>query len=184
MDRRLLFHPLTWQKALDRDFHEGLIVCSACLDKKKKVKCPAWYKAGDIEEAEKQVKWFQRHIRGRLLYKSSAIKLIYPVQTQRKVFERQQEVNPELTRIARRDIKIGIATNDVHFVNEDDADAHWPPDMRSTNKAVDDLCACVIPKQEWLKSQSEMNDIFSDIPEAIGNTMEILESSDYIFHWP
>ena len=66
-------------------------------------------------------------------------------------------------------------SNDVHFVNEDDADAHDRLICVSTNKAVDDPMRMRYTKQEWLKSQSEMNDIFSDIPEAIENTMEILD---------
>lgn len=162
-------HPRTDKKALS-EHHEGLIVCSACLGGE----IPRLIQAGDIEEAEKQVKWFKDTFGDDYYIEIQRHKTNLPG-ANTEVFERQQEVNPELIRIARKfDIKI-VATNDVHFVNEDDADAHDRLICVSTNKAVDDPMRMRYTKQEWLKSQSEMNDIFSDIPEAIENTMEILD---------
>ena len=162
-------HPRTDKKAL-AEHHEGLIVCSACLGGE----IPRLIQAGDIEEAEKQVKWFKDTFGDDYYIEIQRHKTNLPG-ANTEVFERQQEVNPELIRIARKfDIKI-VATNDVHFVNEDDADAHDRLICVSTNKAVDDPMRMRYTKQEWLKSQSEMNDVFSDIPEAIENTMEILD---------
>ncbi len=162
-------HPRTDKKAL-AEHHEGLIVCSACLGGE----IPRLIQAGDIEEAEKQVKWFKDTFGDDYYIEIQRHKTNLPG-ANTEVFERQQEVNPELIRIARKfDIKI-VATNDVHFVNEDDADAHDRLICVSTNKAVDDPMRMRYTKQEWLKSQSEMNDVFSDIPEAIKNTMEILD---------
>lgn len=164
-------HPRTDKKAL-AEHHEGLIVCSACLGGE----IPRLIQAGDIEEAEKQVKWFKDTFGDDYYIEIQRHKTNLPG-ANTEVFERQQEVNPELIRIARKfDIKI-VATNDVHFVNEDDADAHDRLICVSTNKAVDDPMRMRYTKQEWLKSQSEMNDIFSDIPEAIENTMEILDKA-------
>lgn len=161
-------HPRTDKKAL-AEHHEGLIVCSACLGGE----IPRLIQAGDIEEAEKQVKWFKDTFGDDYYIEIQRHKTNLPG-ANTEVFERQQEVNPELIRIARKfDIKI-VATNDVHFVNEDDADAHDRLICVSTNKAVDDPMRMRYTKQEWLKSQSEMNEIFSDIPEAIENTLEIL----------
>ncbi len=162
-------HPRTDKKAL-AEHHEGLIVCSACLGGE----IPRLIQAGDIEEAEKQVKWFKDTFGDDYYIEIQRHKTNLPG-ANTEVFEQQHEVNPELIRIARKfDIKI-VATNDVHFVNEDDADAHDRLICVSTNKAVDDPMRMRYTKQEWLKSQSEMNDIFSDIPEAIENTMEILD---------
>ncbi|MDE5704600.1 DNA polymerase III subunit alpha [Muribaculum sp.] len=161
-------HPRTDKKAL-AEHHEGLIVCSACLGGE----IPRLIQAGDIEEAEKQVKWFKDTFGDDYYIEIQRHKTNLPG-ANTEVFERQQEVNPELIRIARKfDIKI-VATNDVHFVNEDDADAHDRLICVSTNKAVDDPMRMRYTKQEWLKSQSEMNEIFADIPEAIENTLEIL----------
>ena len=92
-----------------------------------------------------------------------------------EVYPIQQHVNEELVKLARKhDIKI-VATNDVHFVNEEDAEAHdrlicGHPARTSTTPN-----ACCTPKQEWMKSTEEMNTLFADIPEALANTVEILD---------
>lgn len=161
-------HPRTDKKAL-AEHHEGLIVCSACLGGE----IPRLIQAGDIEEAERQVKWFKDTFGDDYYIEIQRHRTNRPG-ANTEVFDRQQEVNPELIRIARKfDIKI-VATNDVHFVNEDDADAHDRLICVSTNKAVDDPTRMRYTKQEWLKSQAEMNEIFADIPEALENSIEIL----------
>ena len=71
-------------------------------------------------------------------------------------------------------IKI-IATNDVHFVNETDAEAHDRLICVSTNSYLSDENRMRYTKQEWMKTQEEMNELFSDIPEALSNTLEILD---------
>ena len=162
-------HPRTDKKAL-ADHREGLIVCSACLGGE----IPRLIQAGDIEEAERQVKWFKDTFGDDYYIEIQRHRTNRPG-ANTEVFDRQQEVNPELIRIARKfNIKI-VATNDVHFVNEDDADAHDRLICVSTNKAIDDPTRMRYTKQEWLKSQAEMNEIFADIPEALDNTIEILD---------
>ena len=162
-------HPRTDKKALAAH-HEGLIVCSACLGGE----LPRLIQAGEIEEAEKQAQWY-KSIFGEDYYIEIQRHRTNRPGANTEVFEREQEVNPELIRIARKyDIKI-VATNDVHFVNEDDADAHDRLICVSTNKAIDDPTRMRYTKQEWLKSQEEMNAIFADIPEALSNTTEILD---------
>ena len=98
----------------------------------------------------------------------------------------QERVNPELIRIAKKyGIKV-IATNDVHFVNEEDAEAHDRLICVSTNNFLTDPNRMRYTKQEWMKSQAEMNEIFRDIPEALENTLEILNKVEYysIDHGP
>lgn len=91
------------------------------------------------------------------------------------VYERQKEVNPVLIELARKyDVKI-IATNDSHFVDEENAEAHDRLICLSTNHFVDDLDRMHYTKQEWLKTPEEMAAIFSDIPEALANTQEIAD---------
>ncbi|MDE5982422.1 MAG: DNA polymerase III subunit alpha, partial [Duncaniella sp.] len=80
-----------------------------------------------------------------------------------------------LIELARKhNIKI-IATNDVHFINEADAEAHDRLICISTNNNLNDPNRMRYTKQEWLKSTAEMNAVFSDIPEALYNTVEILD---------
>ena len=47
--------------------------------------------------------------------------------------------------------------------------------FRSTGKDLDDPTRMLYSKQEWFKTRQEMNDIFSDVPEALSNTLEILD---------
>jgi DNA polymerase III alpha subunit len=76
------------------------------------------------------------------------------------------------TYVASRSI---IATNDVHFTNAEDADAHDLLICLNTGKDVDDLNRMRYTKQEWFKTQAEMNELFADIPQALANTAEIVE---------
>ena len=68
-----------------------------------------------------------------------------------------------------------ICTNDAHFVNQENAEAHDHLLCLSTGKDLDDPTRMLYTKQEWFKTREEMNDIFADIPEALTNTLEILD---------
>ena len=149
---------------------EGLIVCSACLGGQ----LPRLIQAGNIKEAEAHAQWFK-----------DTFGDDYYIELQRhptdkpggrtEVFEVQSRVNPVLVEIARKlDIKL-VATNDVHFTNEDDAEAHDRLICISTNNYLTDPKRMRYTKQEWMKSTAEMNALFSDIPEALSNTVEILD---------
>ena len=67
-----------------------------------------------------------------------------------------------------------ICTNDAHFVDKENAEAHDHLLCLSTGKDLDDPTRMLYSKQEWFKTRQEMNDIFSDVPEALSNTLEIL----------
>lgn len=162
-------HPRTDKDAL-YNHREGLIVCSACLGGE----IPRLIQAGEIEEAERQVKWFKDTFGDDYYIELQRHKTNKPgANTQ--TYEVQEQVNPELIRIARKyDIKI-IATNDVHFVNEEDAEAHDRLICVSTNKFLTDERRMRYTKQEWMKTQAEMNEVWADMPEALSNTLEILD---------
>ena len=162
-------HPRTDKKAL-ASHREGLIVASACLGGE----IPQLIMAGEIEEAEKQVQWWKETF-GDDYYIEIQRHATDAPGGNRDTYEEQKRVNPELIRIARKfDIKI-IATNDVHFVNEHDAEAHDRLICVSTNNYVSDVNRMHYTKQEWMKTQEEMNAIFSDIPEALSNTLEVVD---------
>lgn len=162
-------HPRTDKAALAAH-SEGLIVCSACLSGE----IPRLIQAGEIEEAEKQVQWF-KNVFGEDYYIELQRHKTNKPGANRTTYEVQESVNPELIRIARKyNIKI-VATNDVHFVNETDAEAHDRLICVSTNKNLTDETRMRYTKQEWMKTQAEMNEIFADLPEALTNTLEILD---------
>ena len=90
-------------------------------------------------------------------------------------YPRQQQVNAYLIEFANEfGIKL-IATNDVHFVEEEHGEAHDRLICLSTGKDFDDPTRMHYTKQEWLKSPEEMAAIFADIPEALENTREIVD---------
>ena len=68
-----------------------------------------------------------------------------------------------------------VCTNDAHFVDEENAEAHDHLLCLSTGKDLDDPNRMLYSKQEWFKTREEMNAVFSDVPEALSNTLEILD---------
>ena len=68
-----------------------------------------------------------------------------------------------------------VATNDVHFLNAEDAFAHDVRLCISTNSRMSDSNRFQYTGQEYLKTEEEMLAIFPEHPEAIANTMEVYE---------
>lgn len=166
------FHPRT-DKASIAAHHEGLIISSACLGGE----IPRLLTAGDIEGAEKAVKWWKD-----LMGDDYYIELqrhILPPGADLDTYERQKAIEPELIRIARKfNIKL-IATNDSHFVNAEDAEAHDHLICISTKANLSDEKRMHYTKQEWFKTTEEMSELFADIPEAIENTLEIVRKVEH-----
>ena len=151
-------------------YHEGLIVCSACIGGE----IPQLIMAGDIEGAEKAVLWFKRIFGDDYYLEMQRHKTDKP-NANTHTYELQEKVNPVLIELAHKhNIKI-IATNDVHFVEEEHGEAHDHLICLATQKDYNDPDRMHYTKQEWLKSPEEMAEIFADIPEAIENTQEIAD---------
>jgi DNA polymerase-3 subunit alpha len=84
-------------------------------------------------------------------------------------------VNEKLVELAaKHEVKL-IATNDVHFTKEKDAETHDLLICLVTNSERDNPNRLRYTKQEWLKTRAEMEALFSDIPEALDNTMEVAD---------
>lgn len=161
-------------KQLLEEFHEGLIVSSACLGGE----IPRKVDDGLINDAEEAVQWF-KNIFGEDYYLEIQRHKTNRHDADQTTFPKQQRVNEELLRIAEKyDIKV-IATNDVHFVDEEDADAHDRLICLSTGKDFDDPNRMRYTKQEWLKTTAEMNQIFADVPHTLANTLEIAEKVEF-----
>ncbi|MDR1225057.1 MAG: DNA polymerase III subunit alpha [Tannerella sp.] len=161
-------------KDLLEKYHEDLIVSSACLAGE----VPRHIQNGDMKKAEESVLWF-KNLFGDDYYLELQRHETYDPDAAQDVYPRQVEVNKALVEIARKhNIKL-IATNDVHFVNEGDAAAHEILLCLSTNKSINDTNRMRYSRQEWLKTTAEMNAIFSDIPEALRNTLEIADKVEF-----
>ena len=151
-------------------YHEGLIVCSACLGGE----VPHFILAGSLEDAEKSVMWF-KNLFGDDYYLELQRHKTNREGADRETYEKQKIVIAEMLKIAEKcNVKI-IASNDVHFVNEDDADAHERLICLCTNSFLTDSNRMRYTKQEWLKSPDEMAELFADIPETLSNTREIVD---------
>ena len=153
-------HPRT-DKADIIAHKEGIIVCSACLGGE----IPKLILQGQIEEAEKAVQWWKEQFGDDYYLELQRHKATVP-RANHETFPLQQKVNAELMRMAQKfGIKV-ICSNDSHFVNEEDAEAHERLICLSTGKKISDENRMLYSKQEWLKTTAEMESVFSDVPEA------------------
>ncbi len=163
--------PRTDRADLER-FHEGLIVCSACIAGE----VPHKILEGDIAGAREAIEWHQRVFGDDYYLELQRHEVKDPyVRANRETFPLQQKANRVLIELAREyGIKL-ICTNDAHFVDEENAEAHDHLLCLATGKDLDDPTRMLYSKQEWFKTRAEMNEIFSDVPEALSNTLEILD---------
>ena len=165
------YRPRTDRDDLEK-YHEGLIVCSACLGGE----IPQKIMKGDISAAREAVEWYH-HLFGDDFYlELQRHEVTDPtLRANREVFPWQQKVNQVLQSFSQEyGIKL-ICTNDCHFEDKETAEAHDHLLCLSTGKDLDDPSRMVYTKQEWFKTREEMNVVFSDIPEALRNTTEILD---------
>ena len=176
------YRPRTDRDDLEK-YHEGLIVCSACLGGE----IPQKIMKGDISAAREAVEWYH-HLFGDDFYlELQRHEVTDPtLRANREVFPLQQKVNQVLQDFSKEyGIKL-ICTNDCHFEDKETAEAHDHLLCLSTGKDLDDPSRMVYTKQEWFKTREEMNVVFGDIPEALRNTTEILDKVEFysIDHGP
>ena len=162
--------PRTDREDLER-YHEGLIVCSACIAGE----VPRKIIKDDIEGAREAIEWYHR-VFGEDYYlelQRHEVKDPHLI-ANREAFPMQQKANRVMIELAQEyGIKL-VCTNDAHFVDKENAEAHDHLLCISTGKDLDDPNRMRYSKQEWFKTREEMNEVFSDIPEAMANTLEIL----------
>ncbi len=166
-------HPRTDKADLER-YHEGVICCSACLGGE----IPMLIRNGELTKAREVARWFKSVFGDDYYLELQRHKATVP-NANHETFGLQQEVNAELMKMSQElGIKL-VCTNDSHFINEDDADAHEHLICVSTGKKINDPSLMRYTKQEWFKTQEEMNELFADVPEALQNTSEILDKVEF-----
>ena len=168
-------------KELLEKYHEDLIICSACIGGE----IPQHILNGRLDKAEESLLWF-KNLFGEDYYLEIQRHETHDPNAAQDVYPHQVTANKTIIELARKhNIKV-IATNDVHFVNAEDAEAHDRLICLSTGKDLDDPNRMRYTKQEWMKTTAEMNSIFSDIPEALSNTLEIADKVEFysIDHGP
>jgi len=162
------YTPRIDKKALEK-YRDGLIATSACIAGE----IPGEILNGNIEGAEKALKSYVDIFGEDFFLEIQRHETTEP-DANIETFPKQQKVIEAFRRLSEKyGVKI-IATNDVHFANKEDADAHDRLICINTAKDLDDPERMRYSRQEYLKSEEEMREIFSDIPEAIENVAEII----------
>ena len=128
------YRPRTDRKDLEK-YHEGLIVCSACIAGE----VPAKILSNDMEGAREAIEWYHGIWGDDYYLELQRHEVKDPAQrANRETFPLQQQANKVLLEMAEEyGIKV-ICSNDCHFVDEDDAEAHDHLLCLSTSKALDD----------------------------------------------
>ena len=164
------YRPRTDREQLEK-YHEGLIVCTACIAGE----VPNKIIHDDIEGAREACEWYHRVFGDDFYLELQRHEVKDPsLVANREAYPLQQKANKVLMKFAQEyGIKI-VCTNDCHFEDKETAEAHDHLLCLSTNEDLDDPKRMRYSKQEWFKTRAEMNEIFSDVPEAMTNTLEIL----------
>ena len=165
--------PRTDRSDLEK-YHEGLIVCSACIGGE----VPRKIILDKLDEAEEAVRWFKNLFGDDYYLELQRHKATAP-RANHEAYPMQQKANAVMMEYAKKyNVKL-VCTNDVHFVNEENAEAHDRLICLSTGKDLDDPKRMLYTKQEWMKTKAEMNEIFADVPEALSNTLEVLDKVEF-----
>ena len=160
--------PRTDRTELEK-YHEGLICCSACLAGE----VPRAITAEDYALAEEAALWY-KNLFGDDYYLELQLHKATVERANHEAYPMQLKVNKYLRELAAKHHIRMVCTNDVHFVDEDNAEAHDRLICLSTGKDLDDPKRMLYSKQEWLKTTAEMAAIFGETdPEAMATTVDI-----------
>ena len=164
-----------WPIELDvlEKYHEGLIVCSG-----QDMQQLAY--ENDEAGIRKTIEWYHNLFGDDYYLDLQRHEVKNPsIRADRIIYDFQEQANAVLIRMAKEyGIKL-VATNDVLFTNEEDAEVHDRIICESLGRNYDDNNRSFFTKQEWLKSREEMNEVFRDVPEALSNTVEILDKVEF-----
>lgn len=149
-------------KEVLNQFNQGIICCTACLAGE----VPQMLLQGNEAGAEKGLDDLARIFGPERLF----------VELQDHGLAEQKQTNPMLADLARRKGLGLVATNDIHYLRYDDAEAQDILLCISTGKQFSDPQRMKFGSDQfYLKTQQEMRDLFAEYPEAIDNTMRIAE---------
>jgi len=150
-------------RELLEQYHQGLIALTACI----KGEVPQLILSGRIQEAKQTALWYQRTFGD------------FYLEIQRHPIPELERINQALLEMSRElDIPL-VATNDVHYINREDASAHDLLLCIGTNSSVnDDKRIKMAGDFFYLKSPEEMAELYRDMPQALENTGHIAGMCD------
>ena len=166
--------PRTDRRELEK-YHEGLICASACLGGE----IPRLITEERLQEAEESVLWY-KNLFGEDYYLELQLHKATVERANHEAYGMQCKVNEKLVEFSQKHNIPLICTNDVHFVDEKDAEAHDRLICLSTGKDLDDPKRMLYSKQEWMKTTAEMEAIFgAEYPESLANTVDICNKVEF-----
>ncbi|MBI2328121.1 MAG: DNA polymerase III subunit alpha [Chloroflexi bacterium] len=147
-------------KELLQQYHQGLIALSACVAGE----VPQLILQGRLDEAKRAALWYQQTFGD------------FYLEIQRHPIPALEQINQGLIAISQElDIPL-VASNDVHYVNQEDASDHDLLLCIGTNSSInDDKRVKMAGDFFYLKSPQEMAELYRDIPQAVENTGRIAE---------
>ena len=163
-------------KELILKYHDGLIATSCCIG----AEVPQAILQKGEQEAEAVFKWWL-----------DVFGEDYYIELQRHHLKEQEQINQVLLKFARKYNVKTIATNDSHYVEQEDANAHDillcinTGDLKSTPISTEEEGGkgyrFGFPNNEfYFKSQAEMAELFADVPESLDHTNEIIDKVELL----
>lgn len=161
-------------KDLLRKYGKGIIVSSACLGGE----IPQAILNNNIPLAQEIIAEYKEMF-GDDFYLEVMLHPVEPGGYSEDTYQSQAMVNKVILELAEKTNTKCIATNDVHFINAEDALAHDRLICLNTGKDLDDPNRLRYTMQEYLKSEAEMARLFPNNPEVLTNTLEIANKVEF-----
>ena len=168
-------YPRTDRADLEK-YHEGLIVLSGSVGSEVFTKISK----DDTAGLDATIKWYQQTF-GEDYYLELQRCADYDLKsnTPSDLMLEQQKVNAVLIQKSKEHGVKVVATNDVHYAAPEDLAAYNIQRCYATGKTMDEFAKTDILQFRWLTSRKHMCELFSDIPEAIANTMDIYNKVEF-----
>jgi len=165
-------------KELILKYHEGIIASSCCLG----AEIPSLIAQDRLDDAEEALKWWL-NIFGDDYYvelqRHAGLEQIDTTDKNgRKIISKysQEDINQVLIKLAKKHNVRLIATNDSHYVEEEDSSPHDILLCINTNSLIEETNRFKFPSSDfYFKTQKQMSALFKDVPQAIDNTMHIFD---------
>ena len=157
-------------------YHEGIIVLSGGVGSE----VYSHVVSDDIAGLDATIKWYKQTF-GVDYYLELQRCADYDLKsdTPSDLMLEQQRVNAVLMQKAKESGVKVVATNDVHYVAPEDLAAYNIQQCYATGKTMDEFAKTDILQFRWLTSRKHMCELFSDVPDAIANTMDIYDKVEF-----
>ena len=157
-------------KELLAEHSEGLVALSACLAGE----IPRALTAGNYEKAKETALWYNSVFGEGNFY----------LEMQNHGISEQQQIEPLLIKLSNETGIPLVATNDTHYVNREDSKTQQVLICVATNTTLGQGNSLEFQTDEfYLKSEEEMSELFSHVPQAIENTQKIADMCNFDFEF-